>query len=354
MTRTGGLPARFMARICTGEVCVRRTTVPGAGFDSSASAAAIVPPEGRISGSGRGLGVSPAQNNAYRAISRAWALGGRVTWADGRFVIDGLTPPQETELVKSLALVAERTEPGVDIRRPRVGVFQPWTASMDEGWTRWVLEQYGIEYSTLHVGALKVPLAGRVDVLILADDARVPIEGQEGGRGRTRAALRPEYAERLSADDVASLETFVRSGGTLVCLNHASAFAIQALTLPVRNVVAGLRPEEFFLHGSIVAVKTDPHSPIMAGMPATAPVFADNSPVFELQDGFTGRVLSGYLIGEQYLNGKAAAVDVTLGAGHVVLLGFRPEWRGQSFGTFKVLFNAALLAGPMPIDAAVR
>ena len=95
-------------------------------------------------------------------------------------------------------------------------------------------------------------------------------------------------------------------------------------------------------------------------MPEEAAVFADSSPVFETQDGFTGAVLaryqdsgspllSGYLIGEKYLNGKAAALDVRLDAGHVILLGFRPEWRGQPFGTFKVLFNAALLAAePMP------
>ena len=48
------------------------------------------------------------------------------------------------------------------------------------------------------------------------------------------------------------------------------------------------------------------------------------------------------LIGEKYLYGKAAALDVELDLGHVVLLGFRPEWRAQSFGTFRVVFNAAL------------
>ncbi len=93
----------------------------------------------------------------------------------------------------------------------------------------------------------------------------------------------------------------------------------------------------------------------MAGMPEKAAVFADGSPVFETLDGFKGRVLaryqdsgspllSGYLIGEKYLNGKAAALDVRPRIGHVVLLGFRPEWRGQPFGTFKVLFNAAISA----------
>jgi hypothetical protein len=167
--------------------------------------------------------------------------------------------------------------------------------------------------------------------------------------------VRPEYAYQLSAADLQRFEQFVRGGGTVVCLSNASTFAIQQLKLPVRNVVAGLRPEDFFLRGSIVQVTTDPSHPVMAGMPEKAAVFVDGSPVFETLDGFKGTVLaryedsgsallSGYLIGETLLHGKAAALDVQLDAGHVVLLGFRPEWRGQPFGTFRVLFNAALYA----------
>ena len=159
----------------------------------------------------------------------------------------------------------------------------------------------------------------------------------------------------MSAADLASLEQFIRGGGTLVCLNTASNFAIQQFKLPVKNIVAGLPSDDFFLHGTIVGVTIDQHSEIMLGMPENAAIFADNSPVFETLAGFKGRVLakyqdsgspllSGYLIGEKYMNGKAAALDVDLDAGHVVLLGFRPEWRGQPFGTFKVLFNAAISA----------
>ena len=165
--------------------------------------------------------------------------------------------------------------------------------------------------------------------------------------------MRPEYAYQLTTTDLQRFEQFVRGGGTVVCLSNASAFVIQQLGLPVRNVVSGLRPEEFFLRGSIVEVTSDPSHPVMAGMPDKAAVFVDGSPVFETLDGFKGTVLaryqesgspllSGYLIGETFLHGKAAALDVQLDAGHVVLIGFRPEWRGQSFGTFRVLFNAAL------------
>ncbi len=138
-----------------------------------------------------------------------------------------------------------------------------------------------------------------------------------------------------------------------MCFGGACNFLIQQFHLPVRNVVSGLRAEEFFLRGSIVEVTTDPAHPIMAGMPEKAAVFVDGSPVFETLEGFKGSVLakyadtgspllSGYVIGEQLLHGKAAALDVQLDRGRVVLLGFRPNWRDQSFGTFRVIFNAAL------------
>ena len=335
-------------------------SVPGTGFDSEASAAAIVPPAGTITGTGPALSLDPAQNNSYRAINRAWTSGGSVQFAGGRYLVTGLTETQQDQLVRSLALAAERTSAsGTAVKKPRIGLFRPWSGSMDEGWTRWVLEQYGFEYVALRPADFKSPLTGKVDVVILADDARLPLEGAGGGRGGGRGGggqVRPEYADRLSAADLASFEQFVRGGGTVVCLNSASTFAIQQFKLPVKNVVQGLRPEEFFLHGTIVGVTVDPASQVMAGMAAKSAVFADGSPVFETQDGFKGTVLatyqdsgspllSGYLIGEKYLNGKAAALDVHLDNGHVVLLGFRPEWRGQPFGTFKVIFNAALSAG---------
>jgi len=342
-------------------------SVPGPGFDVNKSAAAIVPPAGRVTGSGVALSLDPAQNNAFRALNRAWKEGATVQFTGGRYIVGNLSDARQLELVKSLALVAERAAaPTQPLRQPRIGLFEPWTGSMDAGWTQWLLEQYGFEFTVVRPADLKAPLSAKVDVLILADDARVPVEGAAGRGGRGGGgprAVRPEYADTLGPEDLRGLEQLVRSGGTLVCLNNASLFAIQQLKLPVRNVVTGLRPEEFFLRGTIVRVTTDPTHQVMAGMPQEAAVFADSSPVFETDEGFRGAVLaryqdtgspllSGYLIGEKYLNGKAAALGVQLEAGHVILVGFRPEWRDQSFGTFKVLFNAVLLGAGSPRLAA--
>lgn len=331
-------------------------SVPGVGFDAIAAAAAIVPPSGRITGAGPILVVDPAQNNAFRAINRAWRQKATVRFAEGRYLISGLAEHAQDELVRSLALQAVRVsarEARADrsrpVRIPRIGVYQPWTSSIGEGWTRWVFEQYGFPIVTLRPDDFHSPLAEKVDLVIIADDAGVSMGGAPGGRG----PVRPEYAYTPTPEDLQAFERFIRGGGTLVCLNSATAFAIQLLRLPVKSDVGSLRSESFFLRGSIVRVTTDAAHPIMAGMPGQAAVFSDGSPAFETLDGFAGSVLaryqesgspllSGYLIGEKHLHGKAAALDVQLGDGHVVLLGFRPEWRGQSFGTFRVLFNAAM------------
>jgi hypothetical protein len=369
-------------------------SVPGIGFNSSPSAAAIVPPPGKVTGTGPALAVNPAQNNAFRAINRAWKQGASVEFlaappgAGARYLIRGLPESVQSELVSSLALSAERTTAtGAPIKKPRIGLFEPWSSSMDEGWTRWLLEQYGFEFVILHPEDFHSPLQDKVDVLILASDARIPIPGgggrgggegrgepaappaaaaraggagraagaaQAGGRGGGAArAVRPEYAYTLTQEDLQGFDAFIRSGGTLVCFNGACRFAIQQFKLPVKNAVDGLKSEEFFLRGSIVEVTTDPAHRLMAGMPQKAAIFVDGSPVFETLEGFKGTalakypetgspLLSGYLIGEKHLQGKAAALDVELDQGHVILLGFCPEWRDQSFGTFRIVFNSAI------------
>jgi hypothetical protein len=366
-------------------------SVPGIGFDSSPAAVAIVPLPGRIAGSGSALLVDPAQNNAFRAVNRAWKQGAGVALTQGtsgaRYAITGMSEAAQAAMVQDLALAAERSSAGVaPMSKPRIGLFQPWSGSMDEGWTRWLLEQYDFEFVVLRPEDFRKPLGGRVDVVILAEDARIPTEGASGGargeggmrggagatppgavaaaqggppaggaRGGGARVVRPEYAYALTAADLQAFDAFIRGGGTLVCVNGATRWATQQFKLPVKNAVEGLKPEDFFLRGSIVEVRPNLAHPVMAGMPERAAVFVDGSPVFDTLDGFKGTViarygdagsplLSGYLIGEKYLLGKAAALDVELGQGHVVLLGFRPQWRDQSFGTFKVLFNAALYA----------
>ncbi|MFN7979453.1 MAG: M14 metallopeptidase family protein [Vicinamibacterales bacterium] len=335
-------------------------SLPGLGFDADPVAAAILPPAGKAAGTGPLLLVDPAQNNAYRAINRVWKAGGSVRLvpaANGkgaRFALAGVNDATITEMVSSLALQAERaaSATGTEVKKPRIGLYRPWMASMDEGWTRWILEQYGFTFVNLVPADFRgaTPLADRIDVLVIADEARGLLDGYAEG------VVPPQYVGGIGTSGVRAIDAFVRGGGSLVCFNRSALFAIEQLHLPVKNAVGGLKRQDFFTGGSIVSVEVDPTHALMAGMPDRAPVFVDGSPVFETLDGFKGEVLakyqaagsplmSGYLTGEKYMNGKAAALSMPLDRGRVVLVGFRPQWRGQPFGTFRVIFNAVLNVG---------
>jgi hypothetical protein len=346
-------------------------SVPGLGFDTDPVAAGIVPPAGGIAGAGEALAVDAAHNNAFRAVNAAWRAGATVAWepgaagtngqpgSSGRYLIRGLDPAAARQLVDSLALRAERTSArGIGLERPRIGVFRPWSPSMDEGWSRWLLEQYGFDFTDLRPHHFRAePLRQRFDVIVLADyGSDQIIEGLAVG------SVPGRYAGGIGERGVRALDRFVREGGTLVCMNGSTSFAIEHLHLPVRDVVADARRDEFFGNGSILEVAVDPSHPVMSGMPARANVFFDRSPVFTVEEGFEGAALakyqekgtplvSGYLLGDDKMNGFAAALDVRKGAGHVILIGFRPQWRGQPFGTFRVLFNAALFAGEVAAEA---
>jgi hypothetical protein len=265
-------------------------------------------------------------------------------------VIDGVASGTLDEWARELSVQAQRTNgSGNATVAMRVALYKPWRASMDEGWTRWLFDTYGVTYTTImNADFMAGGLRDRFDVIVLASDPpAVLLSGYSPGTVPAR------YAGGIGDGGVRELESFVRAGGTLVCTNQSSVFAIDRLRLPVRNVLEDVGRGDFFANGSILEVLTDPAHPIMAGMPERASVFFDRSPVFEPLDGFEGSVLaryapdgspllSGYLLGEDRLHGHAAALDVRYHNGRVVLIGFRPQWRGQPFGTFRVLFNAAL------------
>ena len=230
---------------------------------------------------------------------------------------------------------------------------------MDEGWTRWIMEMYGFEFASLYnADVLAGSLKDRYDVIVISD-----MRSSQIMEGFGVGTVPPRYVGGLGEAGVRELDAFVLAGGTLVTLNGSSLFAMEQLHLPVRNVVADLGRDEFSLSGSLLEIHVDPSHPVMSGLPERARIMIGNSPVFTTEDGFEGRILakypslgsplvSGFLLGEEFLKGYAAGVEVEHGEGRVVLLGMRPHWRGQPFGTFKILFNAALyshqVAGQTP------
>ncbi len=237
----------------------------------------------------------------------------------------------------------------LNLRMPRIGLYQPWTANMDEGWTRWVLEQYEFSYTTLHNAAIKAgKLREKFDVVILPDQQMREII--EGLNYRT---IRPEYRGGIGDEGVAALRAFVREGGTLITLGASCDLAIEKFPIPVRNLKRGLTREQHYAPGTIVRLQLDASHPIGFGMPAETYGFYNNSPFFALVEGFAahratvvvrypnaGVLASGWLRGEEMMAGRAAVVAVEMNPGRIILFGLRPQHRAQTHATFPLLFNA--------------
>ena len=332
----------------------------GVGFNSNAVAAGLVPPAGEITGGGGQILIDGRENNGYRFLNAALAAGAQLRLVPGergeegepgtasRYAVSNFSGSDA--LAGDLHLRATRgSASGPAVQKPRIGLYRPWNASMDEGWTRWLIERYDFDFQNLYnADVLAGDLSNRYDVIIVVD-----MSGNQIMNGFAPGSVPARYAGGIGSEGVRELDVFVRGGGTLVTLNAASNWAIDAFHLPVRNVVADVGRSDFFMSGSIVEMDVDPSHPVMTGMPARAKVIVGRSPVFTTEEGFEGRVfakypkegsplLSGYLLGEEYLQGFAAGVEATLGEGRVLLLGMRPQWRGQPFGNFRILFNAAL------------
>jgi len=245
---------------------------------------------------------------------------------------------------------SERLPALIPVERRRIGLYRSWVPSMDEGWTRWVLERFGFAYTTLRDPDIRAgDLRSRFDVIILPSDS--PREIREGHRP---GSYPPEYTGGLGKEGVEHLKAFVAAGGTLLALGESSDFVIEEFGLPVRNVLRGLSPNEYFCPGSILRVTMNPNHPVAYGMPTEVDVYVVGGLAFEITANagqapevvarYTADPLrSGYLLGREKIAERAALLDVPYGRGRILLVGFRPQHRGQSWGTFKVLFNALLL-----------
>ena len=327
----------------------------------------VVPTPGRIEGTGEVFVLKNRTNAESRAIAQLLAAGQSVSIRGDDLVVRG--PRARAILSEQTArhgftVTAVRTAPAsaqapTRTRLPRIGLYQPWTGNIDEGWTRWLFEQYGITYTTLHDGDFrKGGLRQRLDVIVLPD-----ADGSSILRGVDSTRIPLQYAGGLGESGAAAVSAFVRDGGTLVCLDGSSNFAISALNLPVVNVLAGEAsgPQvlRFYAPGSIFGTVLGgvegSRSPVTLGVPDSLPVYFENSAAFTVSAPALGLATypelplrSGYARYQERLVGKAALVEAPVGSrgGRVILFGFRPQFRGQTHGTFKLLFNAVLLAAP--------
>jgi hypothetical protein len=239
----------------------------------------------------------------------------------------------------------------------RLGLYKSHSASMDEGWTRWIFDQYKLQYQSVFDAEIRAGnLRDKFDCIVIPDQsARGIVEGLPAQR------YPKEFSGGVGKDGVEALKKFVEDGGTIITFNDASEFAVEYLGVPVKNILAGVPPKDFYCPGSILKIKFDTASELTRNAPTLestndeAAVWVETSPAFEVT-GSEAKViakfadakevlLSGWLLGAEKIADKGAIVEVKRGKGRVILFAFRPQYRGQSIATLPFLFNAIMTSG---------
>ena len=235
------------------------------------------------------------------------------------------------------------------LNAPRIGIYQSYDPSMDEGWTRWVLDHYQFEYTKLHNEDIKPgKLRARFDAIILPDQRSNSILD-----GLDYKTIVEEYRGGLGDAGWESLRQFVADGGTLIALGESSNLLVDKLPLGVKDLKRATSRDVHFAPGAIVNLQVDTAHPIGRGVAPETMGFYINSPFFQLTEGFASQKVSvvarypntkvnasGWIRGEDLMYGRAAVVSVEMNPGKIVLFGIRPQHRAQTHATFPMLFNA--------------
>jgi hypothetical protein len=229
---------------------------------------------------------------------------------------------------------------------PRIGLYKSWQETIESGWTRWTLDQHKLVYDTLHDARMRAGNLRRdYDVIIIQTSTPRATRA-----GYAANALPADYTGGLGDAGVKAVEDFVRAGARLITIDQSTDFAIDLFKLGAKNVVAGLRGQDFYVPGSILKVDLDTTSALTRGMRAATPVwFSGDSRAFDVSDPAitivaryaTGNPkMSGWILGPEKIAGKPALLEAKVGQGSVVLFGFQPDYRGQSVATWPMFFNA--------------
>lgn len=345
----------------------------------------LKPLPGKIEGnSGYGFAFGNQENISALAVNRLLKSGekisiaqaaftdGKNTFQPGTFVVEKGNQTQDklNQLSKDLgiAITGLSAKPSIalkPLKKIKVGIYKSWDANIDEGWTRWVLEQFEFDLDTLHdKDIIGKSLSAYTAIIFPSQDPSDIMNGHRPG------TMPEEFVGGLGIEGVLSLNNYVKQGGVLILFDQASDLAIDEFGLPVENVTKNLTSREFFIPGSIVRMKVNNKDPLAFGMPEEAAASFSRSRSFQTivpsRKGEGGNentklaprpevtpvahyassdiLMSGWALGEnKYLKNKGAMLNVGHGQGNVVLFGFRPQFRGQARNTYKLIFNSIYL-----------
>lgn len=337
------------------------------------------PQAGLSNPNGKYFSIPAHENNIFALINSMQAAGGQVFLSQKpnetpEFIFSANAQLASNAENLHLQLVPRPDVPqgAAQLKLVRLGMYKPYVASLDEGWTRFIFDQYGFKYKSIENKEMRAGnLNNSYDAIILPDTSRETIIDGRGGRGGGSVEdFPPEYTGGIGKEGVRNLREFVDKGGTLITLANASDVLIgEDFGLPIRNALAnqggpGGRTAtlsgDFNVPGSLLRVYLDTNHPVAAGMPHEIAAFVDAPIAFQTSipppdiersviawypEDAKDILVSGYAHGAERLERKAAAVAFQRGKGKIVMFGFRVQHRAQMEGTFQLLFNAILWAG---------
>jgi hypothetical protein len=227
---------------------------------------------------------------------------------------------------------------------PRIGLYKGFTSSMDEGWTRFVLDTFQIPFASVSDKDIRENNLNLDAIILPADNENTIVKGLSAER------YPPEFAGGVTEQGIENLKKYVEAGGKLICFDDSCEMVIKRFNLPAKNVLSGLKRSEFYNPGSIVKIEVDTSHRLTKGLPKETGAYFSNSSAYEITDetriktgaqyAVKDSLLSGWTLGEKFMNGKTAFAEAAYGKGKIVLFAFRPQHRGQSWGTFPFIFNA--------------
>ncbi|HEX9652542.1 MAG TPA: M14 metallopeptidase family protein, partial [bacterium] len=288
--------------------------------------------------------ISHSSNAVFRAVNLLLTEGSKVYWLKKAVEVDGkpfapgalfvpqkeMKPEKMNVLSRALALEVHQTEKSLagqvayQIRNFKLGLYQPWTANMDEGWSRLILEQFEFPYKSIYNSTIRnSSLRADFDVIIIPDmEPKQILNGHKKEKPDMYSPLVPDmYLDGIGEEGVKKLRDFVEKGGILITLDSACDFAIEQFGLPAVNVVKDIKDSDFSCPGSLLAISVDNTEPIGFGMPAQAAAMFVNSPAFRplywpkrtavpASYADDNLLLSGWIEGEDKIAGMAAVLDI--------------------------------------------
>jgi hypothetical protein len=336
---------------------------------------------------------------------------GTVSYPAGSWIVQAPREAVE-EVARRTGLSFTAAAAMPDVRRhlvdlPRLALLHTWVDTQDAGWARYTLDRGKIPYTLINDDDLKRgDLAGRFDVILFPATRagfRDLVHGIDPKLGPLAYTKTPEFPSQGipdASEDITggmgfaglmNLQRFLEEGGLLITAGGSGTLPVEGGL--VRNVDR-VPPGGFNTPGSELRAKiVRPEHPIAYGYEELTSVFRGNGPIFDVPKLERSRVvvqfgtkkpegeeddqkkgaieeedldapkdapkkeskeakgplvLSGFVRGENEVDGKPAVLDVPVGKGRVVLFAFNPLHRYLNLSDFRFVYNALLNWNDLP------